>query len=116
MRHVENLTPYLKFKTSSKLFEQANKAINELIKRATQNLAKRGKTSIDDPAKVKALCKQAIVVYAWAIRSPYNAIYYRRQIFARWAHSGAPFVFFTINPQEIRSSFCWKLCNADFSP
>jgi hypothetical protein len=25
-------------------------------------------------------------------------------------------VFFTINPIETRSLFCWKLCNADFSP
>ena len=45
-----------------------------------------------------------------------NVINYRRQMFVGYAHFGAPWVFFTINPLEIRSPFCWKLCYVDFSP
>ncbi len=56
-----NLAARLQFKTSPKLFEQANKATNEHIKRATQILAKRGKSSIDDPAEVEALYKQVFL-------------------------------------------------------
>jgi hypothetical protein len=41
MRYGVNLAAHLQFKTSPKLFEQANKATNEHIKRAAQNLAKR---------------------------------------------------------------------------
>jgi hypothetical protein len=52
MRHGVNLAAHLQFKTSPKLFEQANKATNEHIKRAAQILAKRGKASIDDSAAV----------------------------------------------------------------
>ena len=115
MRHGVNLAAHLQFKTSPKLFEQANKATNEHIKRAAQILAKRGKASIDDPAEVKALCKQVVAVSARTVGSPYNAINYRRQMFAGWAHFGSPCVFFTINPLETRSPFCWKLCNADFT-
>jgi len=48
------LAARLQFKTSPKLFEQANKATNEHIKRAAWILAKKEKTSIDDPAEVKA--------------------------------------------------------------
>jgi hypothetical protein len=48
-----------------------NKATNEHIKRTTQILAKRGKASIiDDPAEVKALCKQVVAVSARTIGSP----------------------------------------------
>ena len=43
MRHGVNLAAHLQFKTSPKLFEQANKATNEHIKRAAQILAKREK-------------------------------------------------------------------------
>ena len=93
MRHGVNLAAHLQFKTSPRLFEQASKATNEHIKRATQILAKRGKASIYDPTKVKALCKQVVVVSARTVGSPYNAINYKRQIFARWAHFGAPLVF-----------------------
>ena len=64
---------------------------------------------------MKAECKQVVAVSARTIGSPYNAINYRRQMFAGWAHFGAPCVFFTINPLETRSPFCWKLCNADFN-
>jgi hypothetical protein len=55
MRHGVHLAAHLHFKSSPKLCEQANKATNEHIKRAAQNLAKREKASIHDPAKVK-LC------------------------------------------------------------
>ena len=48
------MTAYLQCRTSPKLFEQANKATNEHIKRAAWILAKKEKTSIDDPAEVKA--------------------------------------------------------------
>ena len=41
MRHGVHLAAYLQFKTLPKLFEQANKSINEHSKRATQILAKR---------------------------------------------------------------------------
>ena len=40
-RHGVNLAAHLQFKTSQKIFEQANKATNEHIKRAAQILAKR---------------------------------------------------------------------------
>ncbi len=93
MRHGDNLASHLQFKTSPKLFEQANKVANEHIKRANQILAKRGKPSIDDPAEVKALCKQVVGVSARTVGSPYNAINYRRQMFAGWAHFGAPCIF-----------------------
>jgi hypothetical protein len=115
MRHGVNLAAHLQFKTSPKLCEQANKATNEHIKRATQILAKRGKASIDDPTEVKALCKQVVAISAGTLGSPYNAINYRRQIFVGWAHFGAPCVFLTISPLETRSPFCWTLCNADFN-
>jgi hypothetical protein len=62
MRHGVNLAAHLQFKTSPILFEQANKATNEHIKRAAQILAKRGKASINDHAEVKALCKQVVAV------------------------------------------------------
>ncbi len=42
MRHKNNLVAHLQFKTSPKLFDQANKATNEHVKRAAQILAKRG--------------------------------------------------------------------------
>ena len=93
MRHGVNLAAHLQFKTSPKSCEQANKAANEHIKRASQILAKRRKASIDDPTKVKALCKQFVAVYARTVGSPYNVINYRRQMFARWAHFGAHCVF-----------------------
>ena len=115
MRHGVNLAAHLQFKTSPKLFEQANKATHEHITRATQILAKREKASIDDPSEIKALCKQGVAVCARAIGSPYNAINYGRQMFARWAHFGVPYVFFTINLLETRSPFYWKLCNANFN-
>ena len=73
------------------------------------------KASIDYPAEVKALCKQVVAVSTRTIVSPYNAINYRRQMFARWAHFGALCVIFTINPLDSRSPFCWNLCNADFN-
>ena len=82
MRHGVNLAAHLQFKTSPKLFEEGNKANNEHIKRATQILAKRGKAIIDDPAEVKALCKQVVTVSARTLGSPYNAINYRRHMFA----------------------------------
>ena len=115
MRHGVNLAAHLQFKISPKLFEQANKATNEPIKYAAQILAKRGKASIDDPAEVKPLCKQCLAASARAIGSPYNANNYRRHMFAGWAHFGVPCAFFTRNPLETRSPFCWKLCNADFN-
>jgi hypothetical protein len=93
MRHGYNLAAHLQFKTSPKLFEQANNATNEHIKRALQILAKRGKESMDDPAEVKAFCKQVVAVSARKIGSRYNVIIYRRQMFAGWAHFGAPCVF-----------------------
>ncbi len=76
MRHGVSLATHLQFKTSPKVFEQANKATNDHIKRAAQIVAKRGKTSIEDPAEVKALCKQVVAVSARTVGSPYNAIYY----------------------------------------
>jgi len=116
MRHEVNLAAHLQIKTSPTLFEQANKATNGHIKRVPQILAKRGKTRIDDPAvEVNALCKQVVAFIAQTIGSSYNAINYRRQMFAGWAHFGAPCVFFTTKPLESRSPFCWKLCNANFS-
>jgi hypothetical protein len=78
MGHGVNSAAHLHFKTSPKLFEQANNVTNEHIKRAAQILAKRRKASIDDSAEVKALCKQFVVVVACSIGSPYNAINYRR--------------------------------------
>ena len=93
MRHGVNSAAHLQFKTSPKLFEQTNKATIEHIKRASQILAKRGKASIVDPAEVKALCKQVATMFARIVGSPYNAINYRRQMFARWAHFDAPCVF-----------------------
>jgi hypothetical protein len=57
MHHAVNLAARFQFKTLPKLFEQANKTTNEHNERAAQILAKRGKSSIDDPAEVKALCK-----------------------------------------------------------
>ncbi len=60
MRHGVNSAAHLQFQTSPKLFEQANKATNEHIKRASQILAKRGKASMDDPAKDKALRKNLL--------------------------------------------------------
>jgi hypothetical protein len=83
MRHGVNLAAHLHFKASSKLFEQANKATNEHIKRAAQLFAKRAKASIDNPAEAKALCKQAVAHSARTVGSPYNALNYRRQMFAR---------------------------------
>ena len=114
MRHGVNLATHLQFKSSPKLFETANKGTNEHIKRTAQILAKRGKPSIDDPEEVKALWKQVIAVSARTIGSPYNAIFYRRQLFAGWAHFGAICVFFTLNPLETRNPFCWHLCNGNF--
>jgi len=99
------LIAHFQFKISPKLIGQANKVANEHIKRATEILTKREKASIDDPAEVKALCKQVAAVSARTIGSPYNAINYRRQMFARLAHFGAPCVFLTIKPLETRSSF-----------
>ena len=52
MRHGVNLAAHLQFKTSPTLFEGANKAINDNIKRSLQILAKRAKASIDDPGEV----------------------------------------------------------------
>ena len=92
MRDGVNLAAHLQFKTSTTLFEQANKA-SEHIKRAAQILAKRGKASIDYPREVKALCKQVVAVSARTIGSPHNAINYIRQMFVGWAHFGAPCVF-----------------------
>jgi hypothetical protein len=109
------LVAHLQFKTSPQLFEQANKATNEHIKRAAQILAKQVKASIDYPAEVKAICKQVVAVSTRTVGSPYNAINYRRKMFAIWAHFGTPCNFFTINPLETRSPFYWKLCNADFN-
>ncbi len=76
LRHNVNQAAHLQFKTSPKLFEQANKATYEHIKRAAQILTKRGKASIDDPAEVKALCKQVLAVFARKVGSPYNVIKY----------------------------------------
>ena len=73
----------MQFKTSPQLFEQANKATNEHIKRAAQILAKQVKASIDYPAEVKAICKQVVAVSTRTVGSPYNAINYRRKMFAR---------------------------------
>jgi len=93
MRHGVNLAAHRQFKTPPKLFEQANKATNEHIKRVAQMFAKRGKASIDDPTEIKALCKQIVAVSERTIGSPYNAINYKRQMFARWTHFGAHCVF-----------------------
>jgi len=62
-------------------------------KRAAQILAKREKASIDDPAEVKDLCKQVSAVSTRKVGSPYNAINYRRQMFAGWAYFNAPCIF-----------------------
>jgi len=59
MRYGVYFAAHLYFTT---YWKQANKATNEHIKRATQILAKLGKASIDDPAEVKALCKQVVAV------------------------------------------------------
>jgi hypothetical protein len=80
MRHGVNSAAHLQFKTSPRLFEQANKATNEHIKRAAQILANRGKASVDDPTEVKALCNKVVAVSAPTIGSPYSAINYRRQM------------------------------------
>ncbi len=72
------MAAHLQFKTSPKLFDQANKVTNEHIKRVAQILAKRGKASIDDPTKVKALCKEVVAVFARTNGSPYNTINCRR--------------------------------------
>ncbi len=82
MRHGANFAAHLQLKTSPNLFEQANKATIQHIKRATRILAKRGKAIIDDPAEFKALCKQCVAVFARTVDSPYNAINYRKQMFA----------------------------------
>jgi hypothetical protein len=63
------LAACLQFKTSPKLFEQANKATDEHTKRGTQIPVKRGKTSIGDPSEVKALCQQVVAVSARTLGS-----------------------------------------------
>jgi len=66
--------------------------------------------------KLKLYAIKLLQFSAQTAGSPYNAINYRRQMFAKWAHFGTPCVFFTRIPLETRSPFCWKLCNADFRP
>jgi hypothetical protein len=93
MRRRVNLAAHLQFKTSPKLFEQANKETNKQIKRAAQILATRGKASIEDPAEVKTLCKQVVAISVLTVGSPYNANNYIRHMFAGWARFGATCVF-----------------------
>jgi hypothetical protein len=56
--------------TSPKLFEQANKATNEQIKREAHILANGLIASIDGPAEVKALCKQVVSYFEHIFGSP----------------------------------------------
>ena len=67
-----------------------------------------------DLAEVKALCKQVLAVSARTIGAPYNAINYRRQMFAGWAHFASPCVFFTINPLEYSSETHWNILQNHF--
>jgi hypothetical protein len=95
MRHGVNLAAHLQLKNSPKIFKQANKAtiMSTLSAQRRFLLSEENQAYIDDPAEVKALCKQVVTVSARTVGSPYKAINYRRQMFAGWAHLGAPCVF-----------------------
>jgi hypothetical protein len=82
LHHGVNLAAHLQFKTPPKLFDQANKATNEHIKRTAQILAKTRKASIDEPAEVKVVSKVVVAISLRTVGSPYNAINYRRHMFA----------------------------------
>ena len=113
LRHGVNLAAYLQFKSSPEQFYTANQATPENVKRAAEILAKSGHPKPGDLPPVKALVQQVQAVAARTPGSPYNAMAFRRHLFAASVHFGSPAVFFTINPLESRSPFCWKLAGAE---
>ena len=112
LRHGVNLAAFLQFKSSPEQFQMANQATSENVKRAAELLARGARPKVTDEPAVKALFTQVQAVASRTPGSPYNAMIFRRHLFAASIHFGAPAVFFTLNPLETRSPFCWKLAGA----
>ena len=113
LRHGVNLAAHLQFKASPDQFHTANQATADHIKRSAEILAKRGRPRQSDPPPVHALCKQVTAVAARVPGSHYSAKHFRAVVFAGLTHFGGIAIFFTINPLETRSPFCWSLAGAD---
>ena len=45
--------------------------------------------------------------------SPYNALNFRGEVFAGWYRFGYPAVYWTLNPLEGRSPYCWHIAGGD---
>ena len=113
LRHGVNLAAFLQFKSSPDQFHMANRATSEDVERTAKLLARGARPNNDDLPEVKALFSQVQAVTSRTPGSPYNAMVFRRHLFAGSVHFGAPTVFFTINPLETRSPFCWKLAGGE---
>ena len=113
LRHGVNLAAFLQFKSSPDQFHMANRATSEDVERTAKLLARGARPNNDDVPEVKALFSQVQAVASRTPGSPYNAMVFRRHLFAGSVHFGAPAVFFTINPLETRSPFCWKLAGGE---
>ena len=113
LRAGVNLATYLSFKTSPSRFQTASRATSEQVKRVAEIVARRGRPKATDPPEVKALYSQVVAVSARVPGSPFNALSFKSKILAGWYRFGYYCVFYTLNPLETQSPFCWALMGVD---
>ena len=114
MRHGVNLAAYLQFKTSPTHFRGASRCANtEDVATVAKILARRGRPKAEDTPAVKALYSQVVAVSARVPGSPYHSLSFRNDVFAGWYRFGYFSVFYTLNPLETRSPYCWALTGAN---
>ena len=112
LRHNTNLSAYLQFRVKSADFQTASLAEEEDVTRLATILARRGRPRRTDNRVVHALYSQVNAVVSRSTGNMYCNQQFRRQTFAGWQHFGLYSVFFTINKQETRSPFCWRMAGA----
>lgn len=116
MRAGVNLAAYLSFKASPRQFMTAREATSSDVMKVAEMLARRGRPDASHTDKVKALYKQVVSVSARVKGSPFNSLAHRNAVFAGWYWFGYTSVFYTLNPLETRSPYCWAIAGADDVP
>ena len=113
LRAGVNLASYLSFKTSPSRFQTASRATSGHVKRVAEIVARRGRPKATDAPEVKALHSQVVAVSARVPGSPFNALNFKSRILAGWYRYGYYCIFWTLNPLETQSPFCWALLGVD---
>lgn len=113
LRHEVNLSAWLQFKVAAADFNEAMLAEEEDVTRVATLLARRGRPKATDNRVVHALYSQVVAVAVRTMGNMFASNRFRQETFAGWEYFGIFSIFFTINKQETRSPFCWRMAGAE---